>query len=125
MRLFLSFFVVSAEAKFSWERPLLETGCFYIRTESINSDRVRKIIFRNCKKLLSDAVKSPSSTTTISSSVQLPDDVDLMILEVENLIQSMVKDQLDDFSYSETSLENETRSLYHQLGQSAPVFIQN
>ena len=75
--------------------------------------------------MLSDAVKSPSSTTTISSSVQLPDDVDLMILEVENLIQSMVKDQLDDFSYSETSLENETRSLYHQLGQSAPVFIQN
>ena len=69
-------------------------------------------------------MKSPSSTTTISNSVQLPEDVDLMILEVENLIQSMIKDQLDDFTYTD-SLENETRSLYHQLGQSAPVFIQN
>merc|ERR1712035_271040 len=77
-------------------------------------------LLTNCKKLLSDAVKSPSSTTTISNSVQLPEDVDLMILEVENLIQSMIKDQLDDFTYTD-SLENETRSLYHQLGQSAPV----
>ena len=69
-------------------------------------------------------MKSPSSTTTISNSVQLPEDVDLMILEVENLIQSMIKDQLDDFTCTD-SLKNETRSLYHQLGQSAPVFIQN
>merc|ERR1712168_1189263 len=60
-------------------------------------------LLTNCKKLLLDAVKSvPSNTTTITSSVQLPDDVDLMILEVDNLIQSMVKDQLDDFTYTDS-----------------------
>ena len=71
-------------------------------------------------------MRSPTEgPSSLTSSVQLPEDVDLMILEVENLIQSMVKDQLDSFETRDFTIETETRSLYHQTGHSAPVFIQN
>ena len=74
-----------------------------------------------CKRLLADATRERESVgiSSASGDVQLPEDVELMVLEVENLIQQMASDEIENLE-----TPTQIRSLYHIVGSPPPVFIQ-